>query len=232
MAILINDVYVLVADLVSKDKSGYISNAEFNDRSKIAEQVLWDFRSQKFEDGGAVPDDLYPFMEELQIPIVNGRVALPTDYGRRLRMWWNKVVNGECGEDPIITREKIDYLEKIEEADTLISSIRGPSLAKGNLYWTMTGGAMRLYPQTLSPSVVFEYLRYPRYAVRGITLDITNDQENYDPATTTNYEWRDHDQTNLIDLIMLQYGVSNSDTEVLQFAAQKSTMNRQIITNS
>ena len=232
MAILINDVYELVADLVSKDKSGYISNAEFNDRSKIAEQVLWDFRSQKFEDGGAVPDDLYPFMTELAIPIVNGRVSIPVNYGRRLRMSWNKVVNGACGEDPTTTNVRMDYLEKIEEADTLLSSVRGPSIAKNNLYWTMTAGQIKVYPTTLSPSVLFEYLRYPTYAVRGITLDVANDQENYDAATTTNYEWRDHDQTNLIDLIMLQYGVSNSDSEVLQFAAQKSTINRQIITNS
>jgi len=230
--ILINDVYLLVSDLIAKDKSGYVTNDEFNRRSKIAEQVLWDFRSQKFEDGGAVPDDLFQFTATAQLPITNGRVTLPADYGRRLRLWWNKVENGDCGDGPTVTLEKVDYLEKVEEADTLINSVRGPSLAKGNLYWTLTGGQVQLYPKTLSPTVLLEYLRYPAYAVRGVTIDLTNDQENYDPATTTNYEWRDHDQTNLIDLIMLQYGVSNADNEVLQFAAQKSAFNRQIITNS
>jgi hypothetical protein len=232
MAILINDVYLLVADLISKDKSGYVTNAEFNSRSKVAEQVLWGYRSKTFEDGGAVPDSLYPFMAETVLPITSGRVVIPVNYGRRLQMWWNKVANGDCGENPSLSSVAMEYLEKIEEANTLISSIRGPSIAKGNLYWALTGGQIRVYPESLSPSVRFEYLRYPTYGVRGVTLDVVNDQENYDAATTTNYEWDDDEQQNLIDLIMLQYGVSNRDSEVLQFAAQQSTINRTIIQNS
>lgn len=227
--ILIETVFQLVTDLLSKDKGGYTSNDEFNRYSQQAEQSLWQYYSQIFEASKMVPDGMQPFTKELGVVLsAAGRASLPADYGHWLQLWWNEVLNGDCGEEPTTTKHLLEYLEKNESGLTLKSTIRRPSRATDILNWEFVNAQIQVYPTTLQPSITLEYLRFPVYSVRAVTIDATNDQENYDAGATINYEWRDQDQNNLVDLILLQYGIVIRESDVIQFASNHKNMTHNI----
>lgn len=192
--------------------------------------MLWSFYCHQYELDSCVPESMRVFIAEKPLPLNDrGQFLIPSDYGHRLHFWFQKVNNQACGEEPAIEKVGFKYLEKSEVWGTMDSSVRAPNLPKKRLYWTyVTGGKVQVYPVTLKPSVVMEYLRYPIYAVRGFTLDATNDEENYNANASTQYEWLEADRSNLIDLILLQVGLAIRETEITTFAAQHRQLSQNV----
>ena len=60
----------------------------------------------------------------------------------------------------------------------------------------------------------FRYISIPLFAVRAVTTDVTNDQENYTATGSIQYSWPESERNNLIDLLMLHYGISIRDSEL------------------
>jgi len=226
----VNDIFTQVKELAAKDKAGYIDSNEFTRMSKLAELMLWSFYCHQYELDSCVPESMRVFIAEAALALNDrGQFLIPSDHGHRLQFWFQKVNNHACGDEPAITKVGIKYLEKAEEWATMQTSIRTPNLAKSRLYWTyVTGDKVQVYPITLKPSVVMEYMRYPTFAVRAFTLDVTNDEENYDAGTSTQYEWLEADRSNLIDLILLQVGLAIRETEITQFAAQHRAISQNV----
>ncbi len=232
----VNDMYVKVGLLISKDKAGYFSNAEFNGVSKEAELLLFQYYTANYEQNNIVPTEMLPFtVEEVKALSSLSRTTVPSDNAAVQQIWWRKVTNAtSCGMAPTVDQVRIDYLEKGELSHTLDSPIRKPSLtaSQPRIYWANVAQGIQVYPNMSGANVTFDYLRFPVYAVRGVTLDTTNDQENYDASTSTQYEWDDSCEPDLVDLIMLHYGMSIRDSAITQWAAQKNIIVKQSLSSN
>lgn len=218
--ISVEEVFVDCRLLLGKDKAGYFSSDEFNRVSKSAEQMLWRFYVKHFEEHGHIPDAMYPFNKTAVLSLdANKRFTIPEDFGRRNILWWLKLTTVP-GDDPITDRVAIQYLEKEELQDTLNSAVRGPNLDKNRLYYTFVNAKAQVWPGISGP-VEMDYLRNPTYAVRGYTLNLTNLEEDYDAGSSTDYEWPENERTNIIDLILLQYGMVLRESDIIQFASMQ-----------
>lgn len=218
--ISVEEVFVDCRLLLGKDKAGYFSSDEFNRVSKSAEQMLWRFYVKHFEEHGHIPDAMYPFNKTAVLSLdANKRFTVPADFGRRNILWWLKLITVP-GDDPTTDRIAIQYLEKEELQDTLNSAVRGPNLDKNRLYYTFVNAKAQVWPAISGP-VEMDYLRNPTYAVRGHTLNLTNLEEDYDAGSSTDYEWPENERTNIIDLILLQYGMVLRESDIIQFASMQ-----------
>lgn len=226
----VDEVFKTVKDLASKDKAGYVSTGEFNRMSLIAENILWDYYTLLHEKNSSIAESMRPFIAEKALPLSNGKATIPGDYGHRLNFWFNQATNGACGDGPSFSRLAAKYLERSELSGTLQSSIRRPSLLKGNIYWTYAAnGVVQFYPTNIKPSVILEYLRFPVYAVRVVTLDSANDEEVYSSGSSKNYEWLENDRSNIIDLILFQVGMETKQSDLITYAAQRNIAAKTII---
>jgi hypothetical protein len=222
----VDEVYQDCRRLLSKDKAGYFSNEEFNRFSIMAEQMLWRFYVKHFEEHGFFADSMIPFNKvSVRSMDANNRFTLPSDFGRRNILWRRKVTNAAGG--LTISNTKIQYLEKEELQDTLDSAVRGPNLAKERFYWTFVNGGAQVYPTFTGP-VELDYIRNPTYATRAVTDDPDNMEEVYDSANSTNYEWFENERANIVDLVLMQYGIVLRETDVVQFAQMQAANNQTI----
>ena len=202
----VEEVFTDCRKLLGKDKAGYFSSDEFNRFSIIAEQMLWRFYVKHFEEHGIIADAMIPFNKLATLSLDSSkRFSLPADFGRRGVLWWKKLTSVPGGE-PLVTRVKIQYLEKEELQDTLDSAVRGPSIEKGRLYYTFVGGKAQVFPEVSGP-VEMDYLRNPTYAVRAYTVDGDTDEEVYESGDSVNYEWLENERPNIANLIVMQYGI-------------------------
>lgn len=227
----VEQVFIDCRKLLGKDKAGYFSTDEFNRFSINAEQMLWRFYVKHFEEHGDIADAMMPFNDTAVLGLDSStmRFTLPSDFGRRNILWWKKLTN-VAGSDPLVERIKIQYLEKNELQDTLDSAVRGPSLAKNRLYYTFVAGKAQVWPAINGP-VEMDYIRNPTYAVRGFTLDVTNIEEDYNSVTSTHYEWPENERPNIIDLILMQYGIVLRESDIIQWAQlqQGEAKNRKML---
>lgn len=220
--IAINEVFQDCKRLLSKDKAGYFSTEEFNRFSILAEQMLFRFYMKHFEEHGHIADAMYPFNKVAVLGLDSEkRFAIPSDFARRNALWYKKMTSVPGGE-PTVEKVKIQYLEKEELQDTLDSAVRGPNLAKNRLYYSFVGGKAQVWPSIPGP-VEFDYLKNPTYGVRGYTVNVDTDEEDYDSTTTTNYEWLENDRQNLVSLILMQYGIVLRESEVIQYAKMQES---------
>lgn len=222
----IEEVFQTVSALISKDKAGYMTNADFNRISKMSELLLWTYMAEHYESDILLGEDMVPFTVQANVLLNTGsKCPIPADSGAVQQIWWRRVTNSiDCGINPTVDEIKVKYLEKLELANTLDSPIRMPSKSAPRIYWAHVAQGIRVYPDLTGQYITVDYLRMPVYAVRAVTLDVANDQQNYDSSLSTQYEWGENNQTNLIDLILLHYGLSIRDTAITQWAAQKQPL--------
>lgn len=208
----------MVRELLPKDDSGYFSTDEFNRRSKIAEQMLMRFYVNHFEEHGVIPDAMYPFNEIAALSLdSNSRFTIPANFVRRNVLFYKKVTNAATpGDEPTIERISVGYLEKSELTETLNSVIRGPEYP-GRMYYTFYANKAQVYP-SITGVVEFDYVRTPVYGVRGVEIDPDTLKEDYDSASTTDYEWPEHEMENLVSLILMQFGVILKESDIVQYA--------------
>lgn len=215
------EVFQACRQLLSKDKAGYFSSDEFNDRSKRAEIMLWNFYVKHFEEHGRIADAMHPFHTSLLTALdSNATFSIPSDFGRRM-MCWRRKLKTVVGSAPTVTEVPIGYLEREEVQETVQSAVRGPSASKDQYYYSFSGGKVQIYPTSLSGVVKFEYLRLPTFGERGYTIDVTNLEEDPNSGTTIDYEWPEHERANIEDLILLQYGVMIKSNDVLNWASSQ-----------
>lgn len=227
----VENIYQGMRDLTTKGKGGYADSDEFNKNSKRAEQLLWQYYFSIFEQTQRVPDAMFPFLKDGTNAIdSNGQFPLPADYGHFVYVQYATVQNSPTlGNPPVITPYRARYLEKVEIMSTLESAIRKPDFAKKLIYYSFAPASkVQVYP-TLSGLGKYQYLRLPVYAVRGWTLDGTNDEQDYDSTTSTNYEWQPQEESNIMDLLLLFQGITSRDTQLIQWATQHQQITPAIV---
>jgi hypothetical protein len=215
----VNDIYNEVRYLIRKDKGGYITNAEFNAISRLSETMLWNFWANQFDKTNQVPTAMRPFVIDADDDLYvgdEGQVMLPDDFGRILSVRYGVVRALPSG------AISIDYyvslpLQESEIATVQYSAVRGPSITKRRFFHYLSGDKLVTLPRQKGNVVDLRYVSIPEFAVRAVTTDSTNDQENYTSTGSTQYSWPDSERNNLIDLLLMHYGISIRDSEIGQW---------------
>lgn len=221
----VEEIFKSVKELARKDKAGYVDSSEFNRMSYTAEMILFKYYLSSNESMAEVGESLSAFIKEATLPLdAFGRATVPSDFAHRLNVYFKKAKSGAtCADDTTFEEIWAKYLEQSEIGLTISSPLRRPYLSKNRIYWTFgKDGKIQMYPKNIKPSIVLSYLRYPTPAVRGFSVDATNDEENYNAGASTHYEWDDSDRQNIIDLILFQIGIVTGQNDVVQFASQRS----------
>lgn len=221
-------IYDRVTQLSRKDKSGYMSSDEFNSNLEQAQNMLMAFYYYRFEQEQEIVDNLNPFVVEVTLAIANSYVQLPLNYRHRLQLAYLKIENENCPPLPVPKHERIimHYCSANEQALLESSAIRRPSLANKSLHHTFVNNKIRVLPRDLLGYVELKYLRNYNSAIYATTLDIVNDQENYDPINSVDLEWEVQDVDNIVDIMLLFQGISSREDALFQFVQQRLSIQR------
>ena len=186
-------------DSINKWESGYASIDMFNRLSKRAELRIVDWLSGDV--AGVQPpepwltqknrDWLSPFITKFPTSVVNGSFDKPEDYYR----YDNSSRLGSKVEDDCEEETSID------ECDTPITILDGDKFNQRCITYIkdkkpsfkkpiakLIGNQFDVRPKDLG-SVTLEYIRYPKFAAVGKTMDLVYNEEVADPNNTTDYEW-------------------------------------------
>jgi hypothetical protein len=212
-----------VTDLSRKDKSGYMSADEFNRNLQEAQNMLMAYYYYRFEQEQEFVDNLNPFVVEVVLPIAISYVSLPLNYRHRLQLAYLYIQNENCPPTPVPSHERIvmHYCSANEEALLTSSAIRRPNLSTKSLHHTFINNKIRVLPRDLLGFVELKYLRDPVRAIYAITLDVANDQENYDPINSVDLEWEQQDTNNIVDIMLIFQGISSREDALFQFVQQR-----------
>lgn len=195
----VNSIYLDCEDRISPAENGYLSFPRFNRFSWIAQLNLVDWLSGSLS--GQQPPEPYlsqknkDWLSELIVKvtgnIINGELTKPADYYQ----WDNGYKLGnkndaDCDEDaqpnvgcntPI---EILDGPQFHERCNTNIEELK----PENKPICKMLGKKFVFLPEDIG-SIAIEYIRYPQRAVLGTKMDTTFNEEVYDPATSTDFEW-------------------------------------------
>lgn len=215
-----------VATLSRKDKAGYMSADEFNQDLAQAQELLMQFYYERFEREQIVVDSLMPFLKEVQLPILNGFVDFPTDYRHRLQLEYLYTYNDGCCEDSSTIAEPypMDYLNANEVAYNESSPIRKASINKKIFRHTFINNKIKVFPKNLLGQVNLKYLIQPPVALYAVTLDVVNQQENYDDANSINLQWLEQDAQNLSDIMLFFKAIATRESALMEWLGAKQNI--------
>lgn len=211
----VNSVYQQVQTLSRKNQAGYASGNEFNDQVRLVQNILFDYNMDRYEKDLGIADSLHPFLQSVAIPIVAGRVTLPTDYRHRVEVSVGYISGA------VTTYYSAPYLQGNEEQETNESYVRRPNIERRRFYHTIDASGIKILP-TMNGKVLLKYLRQPVDAVWAFDDNTTAYTEDYNSATAVHFEWEPKDETNLVDLFLYLKGIQVRQSELLEWVATKN----------
>ena len=178
--IQVERIFQQVRELVSKDKGGYLSSAEFNGLSQRSETALFRYYVEMYEMNRAIPEALQPFTIPQVLPVTDGIFGRPADYQYDIFVEFLKSTSpSSCADDVVYETIPVEYLEKSEWLNTKVSQVRAPSVQVGRMYYTWVNSQGWLLPK-VDGDINLLYLKYPTYAVRGFVVNVANKEEEED----------------------------------------------------
>ncbi len=127
--------------------------------------------------------------------------------------------------NPTTNTVGMQHLKTGEVMKTLSSAIRKPKIdvvkQTGKFAYTFVNNMIKVYPKELTGSIYFKYITDPPVSLYNVTIDLVNQEEDYDPATSIDLQWGEQDQTNLVDLMLFFKGIQVREGELLQWVVQK-----------
>lgn len=222
----INKLYLLVNnDIARKDHAGYTSTDEFNRQVNVVQNLLFDFYIEKNDARAMEP--LRPFVTESYIPSATEYYPLPSDYRQQLEVGFEFVTGGDCDTPPTKIIKSADLLSHDEVLLTSESPIRSQERQ-----YSFIGGDIKISPADFIGNVYLKYYRYPVDATRGFILDVATQEEVYDIESSVNLEWDSLEMPNLVDLMLIYKGISVRNTEIIQWAMGKQSMELKTAVNN
>lgn len=219
-----------VRDLARKDKSGYMSDLEFNRNLNETQHILLDYYYERFGDGQYGQDSINPFLKELLLPITNGFVDFPDDYRHRVEVGNVHVENvytADCKvNNPKVEEYPLLYLHPDEERQTMASAIRRPSKEKKLIYHTFVNNRIKILPKTIVGNIALKYISQPPEAIYATTLNTDTDKQEYDAANSVDLIWNEQDKHNIVDIMLLFLGIQIRESALINWV-----MARKRITN-
>jgi hypothetical protein len=214
-------VFEQVKSLSSKNQGGYISNAEFNQYSAQAERTLLNYYVSMFNAKETIEESLSPFIKTQSFILNSKLLAFPSDYRYFISLGYPWIKNSSnCSVAQVSQMVSFQKVNPNKWNDYRSSSIRGNNINRGQLQCRVTNELIEVSMNT--GSVELTYLRLPVYANRAITISVNSDEEVYNAIASTNYEWTERDQNNIIDLILANKGGAIRDVQLSQWVAQKN----------
>ena len=183
----VDTLYQRVQDLVLKEKSGLLTNDEYNRLLATAQELVYDYEYAQYEKRQTVSDSLAGFVTTYQSAIAAGNAgARPDDYRHDLRNSTVKIPTSVDGVATTISRT-CTYLHQDEIRLTIDSALRGPTTDR--MYYHFENGEIQVLP-AITGYFVLRYLRQPDAASRAVTIDVSNDRTTTILATLYNSNGR------------------------------------------
>lgn len=205
--------------LASKGQGGYSSNDEFNQHLYQSQVLIFNYYIDRL-DNANVSHALSPFIRETTLDLNGAKVgALPVGTVRVIEGGFSVIKNGSQTVYPA------HPIKQYEERETLVNSIRKPSLATRTFYYRLTSETDVKFFSDVSGRGYVKYLVAPSVPLRAVTIDTDNQVENYNAGGTTNLQWREAEFDIFVEVLLFLKGVQIKD-EGLQAFIQQS---RQIL---
>lgn len=214
--ISVDSLYQKVSQLSRKGSTGYLSNDMFNRALAIAQENLFMYYMERYEQSIVAHDALLPFLKTPVLPINTGVVAYPSDFRYRIAVHVGYVSGG------VTSYHNCPYLEEKEEIESVNSTVRRPDAAKRRFYHSVTSSGIKIYPEDHKGVVRLKYLSAPPVASRAVTIDTNNVVENYNPTGTVNLIWGEQDETNFVDVLLALFGIQQKQSELIEWVQQKN----------
>lgn len=217
----VNEIYETTRLLLSKDHAGYFSNDEFNRLLKLSESALFEYYLSLWEKSRVISAPILVFHKHENITASGGVFAFPDDYRYRTEVL-PRVVEVD-GTTVNITGHPAYYLPAGSKGLTLTSAIRKPSIANRQFFYEENEDGFTLYP-TGNYQIQLYYFRNIVYAVRGVVINETTVQEDYNSGSSTQPEWGDNELDNLVDLVLFFKGIRLRENAIIDYIATKKNL--------
>lgn len=198
--------YLLVQDLLSKNNGVFISPAEYNRFAQIASDALFDsiigadtMSRVSYGRTRTLDARLMPFRVMNQPVLLVASVgALPGDWAK------TNAVRLPSGEP----------VHPVDE-DRRGMSYNDPYAQPSESRYVYYEGNGEIQVEPVTTDVVIDYLRRPATPVYGFT--VVNRRPVYDPATSTDFDWDKRQENDLTMRILQLCGVSMDDGALVQY---------------
>ena len=209
-----------INQLSRKDHAGYSSTEEFNRDLQTAQEDLYDFYLNIYEQTSRIGEALDPLINKTLLSQTSGAYPLPSDYRQRISVAAEWYTDESCSDSkeyiPVI------YNAKNEIRMSQFNSIEKPVLTDQYTWkYTIIDGSIYVYPSELKGRVELFYFQNAPTAERGFTLNTTTQEEEYDAGSTTDLVWPQSETSNFIDILLLYKGVSIKQSELVQYVSAK-----------
>ena len=210
----VQTIYLLVQDATRKDlQGGYASNDEFNRQLNYAQELLFDYYYDNMNESAA-RESLIDFQVLSDIvPTTSGIYTRPADYKEKL----DASLRVEEEYPPV------HFPARDELAMTLSSPVRGPNIDKRVIVGEILSSTINIYPQT-GNTLRFRYYKLLTQALRAVTLNVTTQEYEYDPANTIDLEWNEGNLQNFVDVMLLLKGIIIRDSALIQWVQAKENI--------
>ena len=220
----INEIKQFIDFISNKEQSGTAySISQFNIACQAANIDLFKLRyglpedytpgmplpRQAYEVTQKMKDDLRSCKEVVTLPVSNGILTLPSDYVHKTALTYIKVTNSSCGEDPIVKRKGIQFLDDDKFDGRCDAVIKAPT--QDFPIANILKDSIRIEPKSIK-SVEFSYLRTPNKPVWGYTNN--NGIEQYNPSSSTDFEWNGILFTDISKIILSYLSINLRDNDL------------------
>lgn len=212
-------IYRRIRDLSRENKSGQLQNEMFNRTLTSCENILYDYHQEMFERDGNVAAAMHPFIKKTDVNVIGDLIELPDDYRHRISLSKRVAISEPGCENPEFMTVNYRYMPADKFDEMKSSFVRKPDLQKGIAWHSLRNGTIEIAPRV--KKITIRYLREPVYGNRVVVEDTDTLVEAYDQAASTDLEWPMIAREDLINLMLMQFGVSIKETPLVQYAASR-----------
>ena len=235
VVINVNDFDLFVLDLANKSQTGYFDPDQRNRAYQAANREVFMRRfgnPHDYQPGQPIPrmaweqtrkisDDLLPFLTTKSVAVnANGEAAYPSDYCHASSLWFSHYVNPENCDDEKALRAIKKRVRITPVQNNIFWHLSNSSLNEptGDYpFCAFYGDKIQFLPLNLKYAIL-DYLKIPADPVWGST--VVNNEDVYDPTTSTNFEWPTQ-VFNELAVCALQYlGVSIREADLFGYTKE------------
>lgn len=224
----VNDLWEALNDLSAKGQSGHIGVSTFNRNLKRSILLLFDYYIEIVEQTTRAAEALRPFKKEIVIAVPSQYVDLPDDYGQIITPGFatstgtaEDCANGNgssiifCPSAPMPGGAEF-YVGK--------SGIRRASVSGGVFYHEIIADQLKVYPKDYVGTCRLKYYRKPIIASLVLTYNPTLDIAVYDPSLSTDSDFGEKEENQLLDLLLLFHGIAVKESVLISWVQAKKSL--------
>lgn len=223
----VEQLFLTIKDIRRKNQAGYLSSDEFNRMLDMAQDVLMRFFYVQFERHNKLVDSLNPFIQQIELPVVDGFADFPSDYRHRLEggAVWIENVSENCKVlPPLKTILPCPYLMMNEVLDNEDNDIRRSSFAKRRFYHSYVNNKIIVYPNDINGKFYLKYIKQPSKGKYATTIDPNTDKEVFDASASENLDWNPQDFDNIVDIMLLYSGIATRENALISWVSAKKNI--------